>query len=214
MKLSNSQLKTHNLQLQSGFTLIEVMTAALLIVVIVGGLLTFTIYYLKNYSYSFTASQQIGQAQTSMTTLIRDISEGRKGEDGSWPLVDAQDNSLIFYSDVTNDSRADRIRYFLDGTQLKKSVIEPTLPPVTYPITQEKITVIADFVDTGGKPIFTYYNGNWPGDATNNPLILTKRTSDTRFINVYVRIKVNTVSTAQPFEMTSGVGIRSLKDNL
>ena len=205
---------TYHVSRTQGFTLIEIMTVAFLIVIIVGGLLTFTIYYLKNYSYSFTASQQIGQVQTGLTWLIRDIREVRKGADGSWPIVDAQDNSFTFYSDVTNDGRADRVRYFLDGQQLKKGVIEPILPLVTYPATQEKITIVADYVNTGGKPIFTYYNGNWPGDTTNNPLVVSKRNSDARFVNVYLRISVNATSGTQPFEMTQGVEMRSLKDNL
>lgn len=203
-----------NFKLESGFTLIEVMTAAVLIVVIVGGLLGFTIYYLKNYTYTFTASQQIGNAQTSLTALIREIREIRRGEDGNWSLIETQDTSFTFYSDVTNDGRSDKVRYFLDGTQLKKGVIEPTQLSVTYPSAEEKISIITDYVTTSGKPIFTYYDGNWPGDTTNNPLTVSKRIADTRFVNVYLRIGINATSSAQPFELTSGVEIRSMKDNL
>jgi len=198
----------------SGFTLVEVLVAAFIFSAIAALVAGFAVYYFKTYSFSFEENQQIGAAQAGLTRMIRDIREARSGDDGAYTLAQTDDNTFIFYSDVTNDGRTDRVRYFLNGTSLQKGVIEPTAVPVTYPTASEKITTIADNVDMGGKPLFTYYNGDWPSDVINNPLTQSQRLLNTRYLSVYVRINTTSNFSAQPFELTTGVGIRSLKNNL
>lgn len=205
-------MKKNNLQ--KGFTLLELILSTFIFGAITALVAGFAVYYFQTYSFSFEENQAINSTQSALTTMIRDIREARSGDNGAYTIVQADDFSFTFYSDVTNDGRTDRVRYFLNGTQLQKGVIEPTQVPVTYPIATEKIKTIADFVDTAGLPIFKYANGNWPADTTNNPLPQNQRILNTRFITVYIRINVSNNYSAQPFELTSGVQIRSLKNNL
>jgi prepilin-type N-terminal cleavage/methylation domain-containing protein len=198
----------------NGFTLLELIIATFIFSAISGGVVVFSAYYLKNYSFSTEENQSIGIAQNGMTTMIREIREARLGDDGAWPIIQTNDNDFSFFSDVTNDGKADKVRYFLNGTTLQKGVIEPTAVPVTYPSANEKITIIATNVDTSMGSIFKYYNDNWPADVTNNPLTASNRLLNTRYITIYLRININSNYAAQPFELTSGVTIRSLKDNL
>lgn len=204
----------HSRQKRAGFTLVEVMVATFIFAIIAGLVAVFAVYYFQSYTFSFEENQSIGIAQSSLTTMMREIREARAGDDGAYTIISAQDNSFTFFSDVTNDGRTDRVRYFLNGTQLQKGVIEPTQVPVTYPSASEQIKTVADFIDTGGSPLFTYYNGNWPADTINNPLTLINRNLNTRFVSIYMRVNINNNYSAQPFELTSGVQIRSLKDNL
>jgi len=198
----------------SGFTLLELILSTFIFALIAALAAGFSVYYFQNYSFSFEEQQAIGHAQSSTTTMIREIREARMADNGAWPLEQTGDMTLVFYSDVTNDGRSDRVRYFLDGTQLKKGVIEPTQVPVTYPSANEQIRIIADYVDNAASPIFTYYDGNWPSDQINNPLPAANRILNTRYVSVYVRINVASGTGSGPFELTSGVQIRSLKDNL
>jgi prepilin-type N-terminal cleavage/methylation domain-containing protein len=197
-----------------GFTLLEVMIATFIFSAIAGGVAIFSAYYLKNYSFSFEENQSVSIAQTGLTTMLREIREARIGDDGAWPIVDALDNSFTFYSDVTNDGRSDKVRYFLNGTTLQKGVIQPTTVPVSYPSNTETFTTIASNIDVSGGSIFRYYNGNWPSDVINNPLTASDRLLSTRYVVVYVRINISQNFAAQPFELTSGVTIRSMKTNL
>jgi prepilin-type N-terminal cleavage/methylation domain-containing protein len=197
-----------------GFTFLEVIIAVFVFSVIVAGVAAFSAYYLNNSAFSFEETQSIGLAQTGITQMIRDIREARTGEDGSWPIMEANDNEFIFFSDVTGDGLADRVRYFLNGTTLQKGVIQPTAVPVTYPTNTEKIYTIASYVNASSSAIFKYYNGNWPSDTINNPLAPASRISDTRYVTVDIKIDIQPNFSAQPFELTGGVGIRSMKDNL
>jgi prepilin-type N-terminal cleavage/methylation domain-containing protein len=199
---------------QSGFTLLEIMVALFIFTAVVVGVATFSAYYFNNYAFSYEENQQIGVAQNSITRLIREIREARIGDDGSWPLIQTDDMVFSFYSDVTNDGRADKVRYFLQGSDLKRGVIEPTSVPVTYPAGNEKITIVASYVDATAGAIFRYYNGNWPSDTVNNPLSAANRILNTRYVTVSIRINVTTNFAAKPFDLTSGVMIRSLKNNL
>jgi prepilin-type N-terminal cleavage/methylation domain-containing protein len=199
---------------KQGFTLLEVLLAIFIFSAVAAGVAAFSAYYLKNYSYSFEETQSIGLAQNGLTTIIREIREARMGEDGSWPIVQADDFNFIFYSDVTNDGKSDKVRYFLNGSTLQKGVIQPTDVPVTYPMANEKIYVVSSNIDTSGGPIFSYYNGNWPADVINNPLSSANRILNTKFVKIYLKINMNQNFGAKPFELRSAVAIRSMKDNL
>ncbi len=205
-------------KLTTGYTLIEFLIAVFIFAAVAAGASLFAVYYFKSYSFSFDEHQLVSQAQGGINTMIREIREIRNADNGAWPIVDAQDNQFVFYSDVTNDGRTDRVRYYLNGTILNKGIIEPTLVPVTYPPANEVIRFVASHVDTGSGPLFMYYNGSWPSDTVSNPLSQTERQLNTRFvtINLRVNLALDTSSTTQtqPFQLTSGVQIRSMKDNL
>ena len=199
---------------QNGFTLLELILASFIFSTITAGVVIFSLYYLNNYSFSLEANQAISIAQQNITRMVREIREARSADDGAYTLAQTDDNTIVFYSDVTNDGRTDRVRYFLNGTQLMKGIIEPTDVPVTYPLANEKLTIVSDYVDLLSHSLFTYYNSAWPGDTINNPLAAGQRILNTRYISVYIRINIQNNSGATPFELTSGVHIRSLKDNL
>lgn len=197
-----------------GFTLVEVIIAAAIFAVIAAVAAEFSVFYFRNYSFSYEEQQSVGQLQYALTQMVRDIREARQGDDGAWPIAVANDTEFDFYSDVTGDGRADKIRYYLNGTNLMRGVTEPTAVPVSYPSSNETARILATNVNLGGKPLFTYYNGNYPADTVNNPLLPANRLLSTRLVSVYLRIDISTNTGSQPFESSSSVQIRSMKDNL
>ncbi len=199
---------------KNAFTLLEVIMAVFIFSSIVGFVAAFSAYYFKNYSFSYEEQQVIGQAQGSLTQMLREIRKARNGDNGSWPLIQTDDTTFIFYADITGDGKSDRIRYFLSGTELKRGIIQPTAVPVTYPLANETITTLANYVDATNSAIFTYYNGNWPSDTVNNPLTPSQRILNTRFVKINLKINPTQNFGAQPFSLSSGVTIRSMKTNL
>jgi len=198
----------------NGFTLLEIILAIFLFSIIAALVAIFGVYYFKNYAFSYEKQQVIGQAQGALTQMIREIRKIRNGDNGSWPLIQTDNTAFTFYADVTNDGRADRVRYFLNGNTLYRGVIEPTAVPVSYPPGNEVITTLARFVEATNSAIFTYYNGDWPADTVNNPLAAPQRILNTRFVEVTLTINPTQNFAAQPFTISSGVAIRSMKTNL
>lgn len=198
----------------NGFTLLEIIIAIFIFTAVVVVAAVLSLYYFRDYSFSFEEYRSVSQAQTTLTNIVREIREARLGDNGAWPIVEANDTSFTFYSDVTGDGRTDRVRYFLSGSDFMKGVIEPTAVPVSYPPGTEILRTVTSDVDVGTTPIFTYYNGNWPSDLANNPLVPSSRPLQTRLVKLYLRFNIHPNSGSEPFEMTTSVQIRTLKDNL
>jgi type II secretory pathway pseudopilin PulG len=202
-----------NLSSNTGFTLLELIIAGFLFSVIVALVAGFSVYYFKNYSFSFEEQQQVGQVGQAVTQIVREIRRARNGDNGSWPLIQTDDTTFIFYADVTSDGRADRIRYFMNGTTLQRGVIQPTAVPVTYPSVNETITTLATNISTSSA-LFKYYNGDYPADQINNPLAANQRILNTRYVTVTLKMDVSQNFAADAYTMTGGADIRSMKTNL
>jgi hypothetical protein len=85
--------------------------------------------------------------------------------------------------------------------------------PDGEPLAFERI--VADYVSNGSTAIFTYFNGDYPGDTVNNPLITSERLLETRVVSVM--LSINPLSGplgAQAVSIENLVHLRNLKDNL
>jgi type II secretory pathway pseudopilin PulG len=169
----------------------------------------------KTYKYNFEQIQAINEARKGIETMVREIREAKYGDDGSYPLVEAGDFQFIFYGDIDKDTATERVRYFLQGTNLKKGIVEPSGDPPEYILSNETISILSQYVRNGAAPvIFTYYNGDWPGDTQHNPLPTLTRLSDTKLMHVYLKINVDPNRPPDDFELESDAQIRNLKVNL
>lgn len=207
-------MKTNETYHQEGFTLLEVIIAMFLFSIIVGLVSVFAVFFFRNYSFSFEEQQSVGQAQAALTQMIREIRKARNGDDGSWPILTTNNNDITFYADVNGDNRTDKVRYFINGNELRRGVIQPTAVPVTYPAQNEQISVLVSSLQATSSAMFTYYNGDWPGDTVTNPLQPSQRVFHTRFVQISINIQPSGSFATKPFQLKSGVSIRSMKDNL
>jgi len=90
--------------------------------------------------------------------------------------------------------------------ELRKGIIEPTSPPIEYPSSQEKISILSSYV-RNTSPIFEYY------DASGNKIeVYPARLSDTKLMRVFLKINVNPNRAPNDFELESYVQPRNLKE--
>ncbi len=197
----------------SGFTLVEILVAQTLLVI----LISFVYYFWQNTlstTQSSIVSTQNTQSLSGYLRIITDhIREARDGEDGSYPLFLADDQEIGIFSDIDNDGSTERVRYFLDGTQLKRGVVESSGDPPLYNLGNETVTVIGDTVTNGIVPVFTYYNRDWPGDTTNNPLDPGERLLYTRYITMSLQVGEVSDTGPDPVMLETAVLMRNFKDN-
>jgi hypothetical protein len=146
--------------------------------------------------------------------MVRELREARYGDDGSYILSDAQDQEIIFYSDIDTDNSTEKVRYYLNGTSLMKGVTESSGDPPSYGGAIEVTTLLSPYVRNGATPIFKYFNGDYPGDAVNNPLPTPSRLTDTKMVQVRLLVNVNVFLAPDSLEVISNVQIRNLKTNL
>ena len=122
----------------------------------------------------------------------------------------ADDQEIIFYSDVDYDGLSERIRYTLSGTQFIKGVIKPSGEPLSYPQVQETSRPLTEIVRNSSSPLFYYYNSDWPTDTTNNPLPLAQRISETRQIKIILMTNPKANDSDSDYILESDIRLRML----
>ncbi len=197
-----------------GVSIIEAMISLTVFGIALAILYMFFVQGSKVQQYGSEQYTAVENARRGIQQMVKEIREAAAGDDGSYILQTANDQEIIFFSDVDADLATERIRYFLDNTTLKKGVVEPTGDPISYPVDTEQIAVVSEYVQNGMAPIFTYYNGNYPGDDINNPLPAPARLVETKLINVYLKVNVTPTISPDDIELQSDVQIRNLKINL
>jgi len=200
--------------LNYGFTFIEILIALVLMSMLGAALLTMQYILSQNQIVAWRSYFSVDQANVSVSALVREIRTARYGENGAYPLETLNNNQISFYSDIDFDGEADKVRYFLNGPVFSKGVIKPTGDPPTYPSNQEVVNVITSNVRNAGRPVFYFYNGDWPNDTVNNPLATPATPANTKTIRVYLRLNTTDDEPVKDFILESFASVRVLKQNL
>lgn len=198
---------------RNGFTLIEILVALAITGILSLGILSLVVIMTQNRLVVWRNFLSVEEANSNVSTLVREIRNLRPADSGSYPLEKAWDQEIVFYSDIDFDGQSEKVRYTLSGNQLTKGVVEPVGYPATYPPGNEKVKVVAENIRNGAAPIFYYYNGDWPQDTINNPLPTPSRLSETKLMKVHLELNTED-SPDKNFSLESYVQLRMLKQNL
>lgn len=198
----------------TGFTLVEVTVAGfmLMVVVTIGG--AFWYYTRNSYQFSMTQYRLTENANRAVQRMALEIREAQDAMDGAYPLATLADNELVFYADTNNDGQVNRIHYWVNGTNVMRGVVTPSGNPPQYDLSTEKTTILAEQLSSNYSPLFTYYNGDWPGDTTHNPLAVAGRTLTTRMVGITLPLTIDDANGTSSFSAQTVIHIRNLKDNL
>ncbi len=197
--------------MEKGFTVIEVVVVLGITSVLITALLRFVAagYPLSRVTYLQQRSTETARLQ--LKRIAKAIREARPSDAGAYPLVEMEDQKLVFYADVDDDGATEMVRYELDGTDLIYGIIEPSGDPIEYDPGSEITRIVTHDVRNGFDPIFVYYSGDYPDDQT--PLTPVDVT-EVKYIQFALVIDVNPDVDPQPIQVISQVQIRNLKDNL
>ena len=199
-------------QKMKGFTVIELFIG-IFIFLLVGGLI---FLFQKNvYSLNDILSDNISgqeQARKALKIMSAEIRSSSPSNLGAYQISQAGDSSFIFYCDIDNDQLKERIRYFLDGTILKKGVIKPSGSPLTYNPVNEQIVSFVRYVSNGATTVFLYYDKDY--DGTTSPLTTPVNVASVRLVKINIIIDKDASELPGPAIFTTQISMRNLKDNL
>jgi len=143
-----------------GITLTEIV-----VVIGITGLIIESLFLFINQGYKSwrTARDQATaqeNARSALDKIVEEIREIQPSGPGGASIDSAENNSFIFYSNIDIDSDIERVRYFLEGTDFKKGVIEPVTnvntQEITYPTANETKYLKAHYVRN--IDLFSYYD--------------------------------------------------------
>ncbi len=116
MHLAN-KLNTDKIKLKSGkcnaFTIIETLVTIAVFTLAMGAVSSLILMLYKTQSYSWEQAVAVNEARKGIEIMTKEIREAREGSDGSYMIERADDKEFIFYSDIDNDGKTERVRYFL-----------------------------------------------------------------------------------------------------
>jgi len=106
------------------FTLIETIVVVFVFTLLMGAVSASIVALYRTYGYTWQQSLAIDEGRRGIEIMVKEIREAREGENGSYPIEKAEDKEFIFYSDIDNDGKTERVRYFLgtanSGSQVKE----------------------------------------------------------------------------------------------
>lgn len=171
-----------------GFTLVEVLLVAGLFGILLSITVVISNGLVNSYYSVLNLSNSASRARFALSIVDSDLREARESEQGEYPIDTAADDELVFFADVDDDGEVERVRYWLDGDEFKRGVIQPESLPDVYPSESEVERVMSEKIVNGANPIFYYFNQDWPEDDLNNPLVLGERLLHTRTIKILLQV--------------------------
>jgi type II secretory pathway pseudopilin PulG len=193
-----------------GFTIIETLVVIAAFVFIIVALSSSILYFYKSNTITLEQTYAINSARKGIEFMVRDIKEIIYSDEGAYPIISIDANSFYFYSDVDRDNSVERIRYFIEGTDLKKSLTESSGDPLQYLDINEVISVVSDNSRNieQGISVFRYF------DNQGNEIIDYDNISDVAFVKVNLVVNVNVNRLPDEFTLRSSATLRNLKTNL
>ena len=213
--MKTRQVKKHIEKNTSGYSILEIIVAMSIFLIAITIVSGFIRRGYESNRFTLELLDAVNFAKKGIDAMAKEIREANYAENGDYPLVEAKDQSIIFYSDVDSDTSVERIRYYINGTDLMKGVIEPTTSqPIQYPSASENITVITQYIRNGASPIFYYYNGDYPADTANNPLTTPANVNNIKLVRLFLKINIDPIKAPGDFNLEIFSQLRNLKNNL
>jgi prepilin-type N-terminal cleavage/methylation domain-containing protein len=146
---------------ECGFTLLEVLIAMAISTVAIT-LVTMFAADLSGFGVQLGVRLETErEPEMLMRAILTEIRSMGPAANGSYTIAAATATSITFYTDVDNDEVFEQVRYFLDGTTLKRGLTEPSGTPAQYPAADEQVREVVHYI-VPGTAVFTYYPEGHP----------------------------------------------------
>lgn len=153
------------------------------------------------------------EGRRAVVRMISEMREMSQSSLGAYPIATAGTSTLVFFSDIDADSVKEQVRYYIQGQQIIRGVIEPVGNPPVYNVgSMLTRTVISDIGNGTSTPLFQYYDTGYAGTTT--PLATPVDISSIRLIQINALVDSVSSRGNSQLMITSQVTPRNLKDNL
>jgi len=197
---------------KKGFTLTEII-----VVTAIASLIFLSVFSFGDSIFSFNSNSQKNlSAQASarrvLKNMVKELRSASPSSLGAYPISLASTTAVTFFVDLDSDGYKEQVRYFLEGTELKKGTIKPSGTPLIYDPADEEVAVLIKDINNGVTPIFEYFDSSYNG--TGSSLVQPVQITQVRLIRITAIIEKDPNKSLGPFIVTSQVFLRNLKDNL
>jgi hypothetical protein len=199
----------------SGMSLMEMLIAIGIFTMGMAGFTALFIFSWHQNSYTMEMGQTSMAVSQGVNNLVGYLREVRQGDDGSYPVISADDNDLVVFGDYDKDGITERLHFYRSGSDIIMGIRKPTTGlPKTYLSGDAETKVIASsIVNDINTPIFAYYDSSYPEDSVNNPIATPATVPDVRLIRVDLHMNIDPNRPPDNVQIQSFVEIRNLNDH-
>jgi type II secretory pathway pseudopilin PulG len=199
---------------KTAFTLVETLVAISLFSI---GVIASTIIFARSWQ-SNAYSLEMGKTAFMVSRIVADITDylrrTKQSDNGSYPIVSANKNDLVVFSDYNKDKITERLHFYLSNNKIYMGITPPAVTlPHSYPPGDTQTIQLADrIVNTDDDSMFSYYNKDYPGDTENNPVSVPADVTQIRLIKIFLKINIDPNRAPDNIQQESFVELRNLND--
>jgi type II secretory pathway pseudopilin PulG len=198
-----------------GMSLVEMLVAIGIFTI---GILGFTELFVRSWrqnAYTMEMGQTSMAVSQGVNEIVRYLREVRQGDDGSYPVISADDNDLVVFGDYDRDGITERLHFYRSGSDVIMGIRKPTTGlPKTYASGDAETKIIAShIVNDGTMPIFAYYDGNYPEDSVNNPIDTPATVPNVRLVRIDLHMNIDPNRPPDNVQIKSFAEMRNLNDH-
>lgn len=198
---------------QRGSTLLELIVTLGIFALVIGAVAAIFMTSFQSKDIAFEQLNVQSQARKTIQDFTNEFRSATQSSIGAYPIEYADGQQIIFYANIDTDSLRERVRYFVQGSNLQKGVIKPTGNPLVYDTTNEVVTTVVQSLTNTSTPIFTYYGQDYDGVTNTSPLPSPVDVSAIRVVKMALTIDKSPIFSPAPLLVEGMSEARNLKSN-
>lgn len=190
-----------------GFTLLEVVVVLGISLLLAGGITELLLVSLRGRDVAWGRLSIQNTGRKTVQNFVNEIRAVSYSSIGAYPIEKATATEIVFYTNLDSDSWRERVRYYFDGTSLKKGVTKPSVSPVSYDISKETISIVAENIQID-QSAFYYYDSSYSGNG-ETALAWPVSIPQIKVVRI-VLVIADSQGNVVPLEITAHATIRNL----
>ncbi|MEI8361059.1 MAG: hypothetical protein WCG01_02945 [bacterium] len=187
----------------SAFTMIELAIGIFVSIILASIGYAFIFNSIKSTTFEAEQATAITSARQGVDIMAKEL-RGINVKMGSptGAIESFSDDEIIFYSDINDDEKTEKIRYFMSATTTLSKIVWAPGPNKDYNTIPSATTTVSKYINNLTEPIFEYY-----GNDTLNTVV----TDITQISLIKITLKINVTPWRAPgdFYLTSAVKLRN-----
>lgn len=192
-----------------GMTMVEMIVFIVVFSLVMGAILSSALFFYRTNRHIVEQAFAIESARKGVELMTRTVRETTFADDGSYPIISMSDEMFYIYSDIDRDDSVERLRYFLNGSDLRRGLTESSGAPPVYDDADEVVTTVSDSVRNTitGTPVFTYF------DESGAEITDYADVPDVAFVRIELIVNVNPLRVPDSFTLRSSASLRNIKED-
>ncbi|MBU0597689.1 prepilin-type N-terminal cleavage/methylation domain-containing protein [Patescibacteria group bacterium] len=196
--------------LSKGFSLVEMIVVLSIVSLISVGIGAFTYQGMKLWNITQDHVEAQENVRVAFRSVVGEIREMIISDNGSYPIEYVDDFSIVFFANIDDDTKREKVKYELSNGILYRWVTESDGgEPAQYPaFTQDDRSVIAqDIINIDY--LFKYFDNSYNG--ASDPLADPFELNEISLVQMRLVIDSDPNALPAPIEVETNISLRNLK---